>query len=52
MQTFYGRIKIKKAGQPIEVQTSASSPQAATQIIEAQYGKENIVWMKHMASNK
>ena len=52
MQTFYGKIKIKNGGgQPIEVQTTASSPSAATKIIEAQYGQNNIVWMKHMASN-
>ncbi len=52
MQTFYGKIKVKNAGQPIEVQTTASSPSAATKIIEAQYGKSNIIWVKHMASNK
>jgi hypothetical protein len=53
MQTYYGKIKLKKngGGQPFGVQTSASSPSAATKIIEAQYGRENIVWMRQMASN-
>lgn len=51
MQTFYGKIKIKNAGHPIDVQVQASSPSAATKIIEAQYGANNIIWTKHMASN-
>jgi len=51
MQTFYGKIKIKEKGQQFEVEAKASSPQAAKGIIEAQYGKDKIVWMKHMASS-
>lgn len=50
MQTYYGKIQIKNAGQPIDVQCQASSPSSATKIIEAQYGANNIIWKKHMAS--
>lgn len=50
MQTFYGKIQIKNGGQPFDVQVQASSPSAATKIVEAQYGKENIIWKRHMAS--
>ena len=49
-QTYYGRIRIKNAGHPIEVEIQASSPSAATKIIEAQYGASNITWVQHMAS--
>jgi hypothetical protein len=51
MKTYYGKIKMKAGGQQIPVSTVASSPQAATKIIEAQYGKANFIWTKHMASS-
>jgi hypothetical protein len=51
MQTFRGKIRLKSGGHPIDVQVQATSPQAATKIIEAQYAGQIQSWAKHMASN-
>ena len=51
MQTFYGKIRLISGGHPIDVQITASSPQAATKAIEAQYAGQISAWVKHMASS-
>ena len=51
MQTYYGKIRLKSGGHAIDVQISATSPQAATRAIEAQYAGQISAWVKHMASS-
>ena len=50
MQNFTGKIRLKSGGHPIDVQINATSPQAATKAIEAQYAGQIQSWVKHMAS--
>ncbi|MFD0837105.1 hypothetical protein ACFQ0I_15105 [Mariniflexile aquimaris] len=48
-QSYSGAILLKTGGHYVKVRCDATSPSAATKIIEAQYDVKS--WARHMASS-
>ncbi|WP_432220913.1 hypothetical protein ACRASX_08715 [Flavobacterium sp. TMP13] len=51
MQTYYGKIRLKSGGHPINVTTEASNNSAAKKNIEAQYSGQIDSWAKQMSTS-
>jgi hypothetical protein len=49
MRTYYGKIRLKTGGYPINVEVDATSNSAAKKAIEAQYAGQIQSWAKQMS---
>jgi len=49
MITYYGKIRLKSGGQPIDVSITTTSNQNAKKAIEAQYAGQIKSWFKQMS---
>ncbi|RAR73717.1 hypothetical protein [Flavobacterium aciduliphilum] len=50
MAKYYGKIRLKSGGHPINVSVEASTNSAATKAIEAQYAGQIQSWAKQMST--
>ncbi len=50
MQTYYGKIRLKSGGHPINVSVTASNNSAAKKAIEAQYSGQIESFTKQMST--
>ncbi len=51
MKKYFGKIRLKSVGHPINVSIEASSNSSAKKAIEAQYSGQLQCWVKQMSTN-